>query len=68
MLQRSTHESPVDVPAIPVTVSPGETVDWPDPIAGFEPVTDTTPPPSPQPAPSKKKATIVAPSGEETVQ
>lgn len=65
MLQRSTHESPVDVPAIPATVRPGETIDWPDPIAGFESVTDPAPPPSPEPIPSRKKATIVAVSGEE---
>lgn len=41
MLQRSTHESAVDVPAIPATVQPGETVDHPDLIAGFEPVVET---------------------------
>jgi hypothetical protein len=67
VLQRSTHESPVDVPAVPATVWPGETVDWPDPIAGFEPVTDSAPPPSPEPAP-KKKAAQVAVSGEEITQ
>lgn len=64
MLQRSTHSSPVDVPAIPATVQPGETVDWPDPIAGFEPVPDA-PSPSPEPAPVKKKAAPSAPVGEE---
>jgi hypothetical protein len=54
VLQRSTHESAVDVPAIPATVEPGETVDWPIPISGFEPVPD----------PPKKKATV-ARAGEE---
>lgn len=38
MLQRSTHESEVVVPAIPALVQPGEVVDWPDPISGFEKV------------------------------
>lgn len=64
MLQRSTHESPVDVPAIPATVWPGETVNWPDPIAGFEPVPDTAPTPSPEPT-QKKKAAPAAATGEE---
>lgn len=36
MRQRSTHEAPVDVPAIPATVEPGGVVDWPIPISGFE--------------------------------
>jgi hypothetical protein len=68
VLQRSTHESPVDVPAIPATVWPGETVDWPDPIAGFEPVPDTAPSPSPEPTPNRKKAVQPATSGEEPAQ
>lgn len=68
MLQRSIHASPVDVPAIPATVWPGEVVDWPDPIAGFEPAPDA-PPPSPEPIPSsKRKAAVAAPTGEESVQ
>lgn len=69
MLQRSTHESAVDVPAIPATVQPGETVDWPDPISGFEPVPEDAPSPSPEPAASsKRKAAAVAVSGEEPTQ
>jgi hypothetical protein len=69
VLQRSTHESPVDVPAIPATVQPGESVDWPAPIAGFEPVPDQAPPPSPEPVPSnRKKAASPAASGEEPTQ
>lgn len=61
MLQRSTHEAPVDVPAIPATVQPGETVDWPDPIAGFEPVADEPTPSATnaatdKPAPKKRAA------------
>lgn len=41
------------VPAIPATVEPGEVVDWPHPIAGFEPVEDS-PQPEPEPeAPAK---------------
>lgn len=42
-LQRSTHDAPVDIPAIPATVGPGEAVDWPHPIAGFIPVPDEAP-------------------------
>ncbi|TQF04760.1 hypothetical protein E6W39_24205 [Kitasatospora acidiphila] len=45
--QRNPGDSPVDVPAIPANVQPGEVVLWHLPIAGFEPVTDT---PSPAPA------------------
>ncbi|MFB6568367.1 hypothetical protein [Streptomyces noursei] len=60
MRQRSTHEAPVDVPAIPATVQPGGVVDWPDPIAGFEPVEDQTPPEpetaASKPAPKKRAA------------
>jgi hypothetical protein len=56
VLQRSTHESAVDVPAIPATVQPGETVDWPIPISGFEPVPDP---------PKSKKAAPSARAGEE---
>lgn len=40
MLQRNPHPYALDVPAIPATVQPGDTVDWPDPIAGFEAVPD----------------------------
>lgn len=40
MLQRNPHPYALDVPAVPATVQPGETVDWPDLIAGFEPVPD----------------------------
>lgn len=72
MRQRSTHEAPVDVPAIPATVEPGEVVDWPDPIAGFEPVDDG---PAPAPASSdsapksrRKSAPESAPAGEEPKQ
>ncbi|MFF4403838.1 hypothetical protein [Streptomyces sp. NPDC001404] len=66
-LQRSTHESAVDVPAIPATVQSGEAVDWPDPIAGFELVADepalesSSVPRSPR----KKPAPAEAPVGEE---
>jgi hypothetical protein len=53
----------VDVPAIPATVQPGEAVDWPDPIAGFDAVADEAPAPS-----KSRKAAAAAPSGEEPVQ
>lgn len=56
MLQRSTHDGPVIVPAIPATVEPGEVVDWPDPIAGFEPVEEPQPEPDAEaPAKSARK-------------
>lgn len=56
-LQKSTHEAAVDIPAIPATVQPGETINWPDPIAGFV-VIDTVPPMSSErsPHPSKRKS------------
>lgn len=46
-LQRNAGDSPVDVPAIPATVGPGETVAWHLPIAGFEPA-PADPPPAPK--------------------
>ena len=67
MRQRSMHEAPVDIPEIPATVGPGEEVDWPHPIAGFEPGKD-----EPEPAPAKptrkKSAPASAPTGEEPTQ
>lgn len=56
MLQRNPHPYALDVPDIPATVQPGESVDWHQFIAGFEPVTDepddtpTTPEAPPEPA------------------
>ncbi|MFJ6215004.1 hypothetical protein ACIQGZ_16960 [Streptomyces sp. NPDC092296] len=46
--QRNVTGDSVDVPAIPATVQPAETVSWPVPLAGFERV---TPEPDPAPAP-----------------
>ncbi|MEV8324509.1 hypothetical protein [Kitasatospora sp. NPDC056731] len=63
MLQRSLHESPVDVPAIPATVAPGQIVDWPTPIAGFEPV--PTEPASVSVSKSTRKASTVQASPSE---
>ncbi|MBD0743603.1 hypothetical protein [Streptomyces sp. CBMA152] len=67
MLQRSTHEAAVDVPDIPATVQPGETVDWPHPVAGFESVEDAPAPEAeaPKTPRSKKAAPAPAPTGEE---
>lgn len=66
MLQRSTHEAAVDVPDIPATVQPGETVDWPLPIAGFEPADEAPPAETEAPKPARKKAAPEsAPTGEE---
>ncbi|MEZ0066679.1 hypothetical protein ABIA32_002691 [Streptacidiphilus sp. MAP12-20] len=46
-LQRNITDHPLDVPAVPITLQPGDEVDWDDPIVGCEPV------PSP---PAKKSA------------
>jgi hypothetical protein len=51
--QRNAGDSPVDVPAIPATVQPGEVVLWPHPIAGFEPVPAEPPAPAAKAAPAK---------------
>ncbi|RLU81130.1 hypothetical protein CTZ27_33365 [Streptomyces griseocarneus] len=59
-LQRSTHEAAVDIPAIPATVQPGVTVDWPDPIAGFVLVDDPPSPPADEPRPASKKKPAIA--------
>lgn len=63
MLQRSTHPGPVDVPDIPATVEPGQVVDWPHPLAGFEPEPEA--PPVDAPVPSKKRAAAPATTEEE---
>lgn len=62
MLQRNPHPYALVVPDIPAEVQPGESVDWPQHIAGFEPVPDEAPP---EPAPSKRKAAQPAVTGEE---
>lgn len=36
-LQRNVTDHPLDVPAASVTVQPGDTVDFPLPVVGFEP-------------------------------
>jgi hypothetical protein len=59
--QRNPGADPVDVPAIPATVLPGEVVLWPHPIAGFERVAPA-PDPAPEP-PAKPKARAAAPEG-----
>jgi hypothetical protein len=63
--QRNPLPYPVDVPAIPATVQPGEVVTWPHPIAGFEPAADASPA-DPAPTAAKKKAASPAPTGEES--
>ena len=52
MLQRNTTDHPLDVPAASATVQPGETLDWPDPVMGFEPV----------PSPAKTTKSIKGPA------
>lgn len=57
-LQRNATDHPLDVWAASATVQPGDTIDWPDPLIGFEPVIE------PSPKTTRKQA---APSaGEET--
>ncbi|MBX7464971.1 hypothetical protein [Streptomyces sp. NPDC057910] len=66
MLQRNPHPYALDVPDIPATVQPGETVDWDRPIAGFEPVDDSSPAEAEDPKPTRsKKAAPSAPVDEE---
>lgn len=61
MLQRNASDHPLDVPAISATVQPGDTVEHPIPIVGFEPVE-----PDPEPSPPKTARKQAAPAaGEE---
>jgi hypothetical protein len=57
VLQRNATDHPLDVPAIPITLQPGDTVDWPDPIVGCEAV--------PEPSPPKKRAAPAATTPQE---
>jgi len=54
VLQRNPHPYPLVVPDIPAEVQPGATVEWPTPIAGFEPVPG--PAPAVEATPKKKTA------------
>lgn len=56
MLQRNPHPYALDVPAIPATVQPGDTVDHPDLIAGFEPAEQAEPEPAAKAAKTVKRA------------
>ncbi len=67
MLQRNPHPYALDVPDIPATVQSGETVNWPRPIAGFEPATGEPPASEPDAAKSlRKKDASSAAAGEES--
>jgi hypothetical protein len=66
--QRNPGADPVDVPAIPATVGPGETVLWPVPIAGFERVDPEPAAPDPAPAPPAKPKARAAAAPEGTEQ
>lgn len=69
MLQRNPNPYALDVPDIPATVQPGETVDWPTPIAGFEAVEDAPSAEAEAPKSARKKAApSSAPVGEEPNQ
>lgn len=61
-LQRNATDHPLDVPAASATVQPGDTLDWPDPVIGFEPV---EPEPDPEPSPTKTRTKSTATAGEE---
>lgn len=60
MLQRNDGDHALDVPAVPITLQPGDTVDWPDPIIGCTPV----------PSPAKTTRTSKGPAAgdEGTIQ
>jgi hypothetical protein len=51
VLQRNTGPHALSVPSIPAEVQPGEVVDYPDPITGFETASDETPAVEPDPDP-----------------
>jgi hypothetical protein len=44
MRQRNAQSCPAEVPNIPVTVQPGEVIDYPVLIVGFEEVVEDGPP------------------------
>lgn len=55
--QRNSTGHEVVVPAIPATVGPGEVVEWPYHLAGFEPVeAEPAAEETPAPAPARKRA------------
>lgn len=68
MLQRNPTDHPLDVPDIPATVQPGQTIDWQHPIAGFEPA-DPVPDPEPEveqtPAAKTTRKRAASPATEE---
>jgi hypothetical protein len=71
-LQRNTTDHPLDVWAASATVQPGDTIDWPDPVIGFElvePEPAATPPDTPatpavEPSPPKTTRKAAKPAGE----
>lgn len=64
MLQRNATDQPLDVWAAGATVQPGDTIDWPDPLIGFEPV---EPEPDPEPSPPKStRKSAAKTAGEES--
>lgn len=65
-LQRNITDHPLDVPAASATVQPGDTLDWPRLIVGFEPV-EAEPDPQPSPPKTRTKSTAAA-AGEETAK
>ncbi|NUP48067.1 MAG: hypothetical protein HOW97_12240 [Catenulispora sp.] len=65
MLQRNTTDHPLDVWAASATVQPGDTIDYPDPLIGFEPV-EGEPAPEPSPPKTTRKSAAAKPAaGEE---
>lgn len=61
MRQRNVGSSPLIVPDIPAEVLPGDEVDFPSLLAGFEPVTEPAPD-----KPAKKTTTKADPSAAST--
>jgi hypothetical protein len=75
VLQRNVTDYPAFVGGHSVRVEPGEVIDHPDPITGFEPVPDEpadepAPEPAPEPAadpePEPGATTTTAPTEEST--
>jgi hypothetical protein len=65
VLQRNATDQPLDVWAAGTTVQPGDTIDWPDPIAGFEPVPGAPAEPEPSPPKTTRKSAAKT-AGEES--
>lgn len=68
MRQRNTHPYPLICPTLspPAEVAPGDEIDAPEPLAGFEPVDATEPdqPPAHTKATKKSSSKAASPAGD----